>query len=78
MEVTINIGLKRFDDEDHKTVRGKRLPIAVFANARDATILEKAVASWKAFDGRLETTKEFVLPYEEYMHCLCQVVISKQ
>jgi len=42
MEVTINIGLKRFDDEDLKTVRGKRRPIAVPANATYATILEKS------------------------------------
>ena len=59
-EVTINIGLKRFDDEDLKTVRGKRLPIAVHANATYATILEKAVAKWKAFDRRFEKAKEYV------------------
>ena len=77
MEETISIGLKRFDDEDHKTARGKRLPIAVLANVIDATILEKAAASWKAFDRRFETTKEYVLAYEEHMHCLCQIVVSK-
>ena len=59
MEVTINIGLKRFDDEDLKTVCGKHLPIAaVPANATYATILEKSVAKWKAFDKRFETTTE--------------------
>ena len=70
MEVTINIGLKRFDDEDLKTVRGKRLPIAVPANATYATILEKAEAKWKAFDRRFETTKEYVLVYEDGTHAL--------
>ena len=59
MKVTINIGLKRFDDEDLTTVRGKHLPIAaVPANATYATILEKSVGKWKAFDRRFETTKE--------------------
>ena len=65
VEVTINIGLKRFDEADLKTIRGKRLPIAVPANATYATILEKAVAKWKAFDRRFETTKEYVLLYED-------------
>ena len=37
VEVTINIGLKRFDEEDLKTIRGKRLPIAVPANATYTT-----------------------------------------
>ena len=69
-EVTINIGLKRFDDEDLKTVRGKRLPIAVHANATYATILEKAVAKWKAFDRRFEKAKEYVLLYEDGTHAL--------
>ena len=64
-EVIINIGLKRFDDDDLKTVRGKRLPIAVPANATYATILEKAVAKWKAFDRRFETATEYVLLYED-------------
>ena len=69
-EVTINIGLKRFDDEDLKTVRGKRLPIAVPANATYATVLEKAVAKWKAFDRRFDTAKEYVLLYEDGTHAL--------
>ena len=62
MEITIKIGLKRFDDEDLKTVRGKRPPVAVPATATDAATLEKAVAKtkWKAFDRRFETTKECV------------------
>ena len=68
MEVTINIGLKRFDDEDLKTVRGKHLPIAVPANATYATILEKA--KWKAFDRRFETAKEYVLVFEDGTHAL--------
>ena len=59
MEVTIKTGLKRFDDEDLKTVCGKHLPIAaVPATATYATILEKSVAKWKAFDKRFETTTE--------------------
>lgn len=70
IEVTINIGLKRFDDEDLKTVRGKRLPIAVPANATYTVILERAVAKWKAFDRRFETTKEYVLLYEDGTHAL--------
>ena len=44
MEVTINIGSKRFNEEDRKTICGKHLPIAVPANATYTTILEKAVA----------------------------------
>ena len=63
MEVTIKTGLKRFDDEDLKTVRGKRPPVAVPANATGAAILEKAVAKWKAFDRRFEATKECALAY---------------
>ena len=70
VEVTINIGLKRFDEEVLKTIRGKRLPIAVPANATYATILEKAVAKWKAFDRRFETSKEYVVLYEDGTHAL--------
>ena len=65
IEVTINIGLKRFEEDDLKTIRGKRLPINVPQNASYSTILEKAVAKWKAFDRRFKTDKEFVLLYED-------------
>ena len=70
VEVTINIGLKRFNEEDLKTIRGKHLPIAVPANETYATILEKAVAKWKAFDRRFESTKEYDLLYEDGTHAL--------
>ena len=63
LDITINIGLKRFDEEDLKTIGGKHLPIAVPASATYATILEKAVAKWKAFDRQFETTKEYVVLY---------------
>ena len=56
-KVTIYIGVKRFDEEDLKPYRGKHLPIAVPTNATYATILEKAIAKWKAFDRRFDTTK---------------------
>lgn len=56
-EVTINSGLKRFDDEDLKTVRGKRLPIVVPANATYATILEKQWPSGRHLTGDLRQPK---------------------
>lgn len=59
-EVSINIGFKWFEC----------LPIAVPANATYATILEKAVAKWKAFDRQFQTTKEYVLLYEDGIHTL--------
>jgi len=71
MEVTINVGLKRFNDEDLKTVRGKRLPITVLANATYATKLEKAVAKWKArrLTGDLRQPQSMSL-YEDGTHAL--------
>ena len=65
IEVTINIGLKRFDEEDLKTIRGKRLPVRVPQNASYGTVLEKAVSKWGAFDRRFDADKEYVLLYKD-------------
>ena len=63
--VTINIGIKRMDNDDLKTIRGKRLPITVSKTATYANIREKGIEKWKAFDRKFDSSADYVVLYED-------------
>ena len=63
--VTINIGIKKMDNDDLKTIRGKRLPITVSKTATYANIREKGIEKWKAFDRKFDSSADYVVLYED-------------
>ena len=63
--VTINLGIKRLENFDLKTIRGKRLPIMVPRNATYKTILEKGIEKWTAYDRNFNALKDYVVLYDD-------------
>ena len=67
-DVTINIGQKKFVDDDFKTIWGKKLPVSVPRNASYALILERAVEKWTAFDRKFNSEDSYALVYDDGSH----------
>ncbi len=67
-DVTINIGQKKFVDDDFKTIWGKTLPVSVPRNAPYALILERAVEKWTAFDRKFNSEDSYALVYDDGSH----------
>lgn len=63
--VTIFIGRKHFVDDRLKTIWGKRLPITIPSKANYATVLEKALEKWKAFDCHFNYDVQHVIVYDD-------------
>eukprot|EP00794_Sanderia_malayensis_P018331 gene18331-20153_t len=56
---------KHFVDKRLKTIWGKRLPITIPSKATYATVLEKALEHWKAFDCHFNYDIQYVIVYDD-------------